>query len=375
MADALNIAVRPCYADFLQNRLFSPEHAMASHWMSPLVRLKAAVEQRGWQINTWDMVPLEKADVILCQDLPLRSEFDAAKTRAPRAKFILQIWETPLSRPHAWDRRNHDLFDAIITYDRKLVDNKRYFKFSLPLGVPSVQVTPRPFTERKPLVLMNSNRWIGLWSYRARGMAGLPFFGPLFSGWHVSLPALLSQNRGEQYSARRKLVRLADREFPGLMDVYGSGWRGEPSSWVHKFVRHRPFASGKGGFSGDKMELIGSYRFGIASENVVADRGYISEKIFDMLYAGVVPIYIGDEHITEVVPAECFVDARQFKGDNRALLKFAASCDESSWARYRDAGKHFCESSAVSAIQPEAFVHAIIGAIETVSRERISRCR
>jgi hypothetical protein len=288
LATPLNILVRPCYADFLQNKLFKPEHSMANHWMSPLVMLKEAAEQRGWRMNTWDTEPLDSADVILSQDLPRHAEFLNARKVASKAKFILLIWESPLSRPAAWDRVNHDQFDAVITYDLKLVDHKRYFPYMLPLGAPPAAIADKPFSERRPLVLVNSNRWIGWLGNRQSGLEGLPFIGPIFSGWHVSIDALLSQNKGEQYSHRRKLARLADREFPDLLDAFGHGWRGEPSSWAHKLIRHRPFACGKGTFDGDKLALIANYRCGIAFENLINDRGYLSEKIFDMLYAGTV---------------------------------------------------------------------------------------
>jgi hypothetical protein len=366
----LNILVRPCYPFFLKNKLFIREHDYAAHWMEPLVQLKEAAEARGWTMNTWDMADLATADVILSQDLPRRDELLAAKAKAPEAKFILFIWESPLSRPQAWDRRNHELFDAVLTYDPHLVDNKRYFRFMLPLSEPPELGPQKHFTERRPLLLINSNRWIGWLANRTGGWVGLPFLGPKFTGWHVGVRALLTQNRGEQYSHRRKIARLADAEFPDLLDVYGHGWRGEPVSWAHKLIRHRPFACGRGAFEGEKLSLIGNYRFGLAFENIVGDRGYLSEKMFDMLYGGAVPIYLGDERAADSVPADCFVDARQFNGDDRALLRFVQTCDETTWQHYYDAGRAYLKSDAAKVVQPAAFCTAVLGAIEHVTSHR-----
>ena len=40
----------------------------------------------------------------------------------------------------------------------------------------------------------------------------------------------------------------------------------------------------------------------MAYENFRGRRGYISEKIFDALQAGSVPVYLGEERIAEFVP-------------------------------------------------------------------------
>ncbi len=338
--------------------------------MDPLIAMKSGAEDRGWEMNTWDMKPLDSADVILSQDLPRRKEFLQARAKAPNAKFILFIWESPLSRPSAWDAVNHADFDAILTYDRHLVDNKRYFHFNLPLGNPPAVLEQKSFDERRPLVLINSNRWIGWMGNRQPGWAGLPFIGPMFNGWHVTPAALLTQNKGEQYSHRRKLARLSDREFPGLLDVYGHGWKGEPASWLHKLVRHRPFDCGRGPFEGDKLSLISNYRFGVAFENLVADRGYLSEKLFDMLYGGAVPIYLGDKNVTDIVPPDCFIDARQFDGDDRKLLAFVQACDKSTWNRYHHAGREYLQSEAAKVVQPAAFVENVLRTIDVVTQPK-----
>jgi hypothetical protein len=356
----MRVLVRPCYRDFLENRLFEPKHQHATHWMAPFVQLRESARARGWEISTWDMHPLDTADVILFQDLPSRrQEVADAKEAAPRAKFVLQLVESPLSRPHYFLKQNHDLFDAILTYCPQLCDNRRYFRYFLPIGCPPANAPDPPFAERKPLVMINSNRWLGLLAFRQPGLAGLPFVGPIFSGWKISAGQLLRQNQGELYSHRRRIARTADRmNFDGL-DVFGSGWRGEPASWVHRFIRHRPFKCGRGTFNGDKLELLPRYRFAVAFENLRANVGYVSEKLFDPLYAGVVPIYLGDQSITDVAPADCFVDARQFKSDVE-LLAFATNCSESQWRRLRQAGQDFISSQQIRRFQPEAFADTVM---------------
>jgi hypothetical protein len=258
-------------------------------------------------------------------------------------------------------KANHELFDAILTYNWRLCDEKRYFHYDLPLGLPPERALDPSFEDRKPLVMINTNRWIGILDTRKTGMRGLPFVGPLFSGWKVPIRNLLAQNLGEQYSHRRNLARLADRRFPGLLDIYGTGWAGEPMSWAHRFIDHRRFASAKASNEG-KAEILPGYRFAVSFENMVGDVGYVSEKILDAIYFGTVPIYLGDARISGSVPAGCFVDASRFTSDDD-LLSFVRDCPEGRWNELRSAGTSYRASCQVKRFQPDAFAEAVMGAI------------
>jgi hypothetical protein len=363
----MRVLVRPCYPDYLRDKMFAREHIRSVSHNEPYVHLREAGLARGIEMFTWDMHPLETAEVIFFQDLPARrKEVVDARRAAPRAKFILQLLESPLSRPHYFLKENHDLFDAILTYCPQLCDERRYFRYFLPIGYPPDHPPDPPFAQRRPLVMVNSNRWLGIWAFRQPGLTGLPLFGPLFSDWKISLGQTLRQNHGELYSRRRHLARTADRlHFDGL-DVFGGGWRGEPASWAHRFFRHKPFQCARGAFVGDKLELLPTYRFALAFENLKGNVGYVSEKPFDPLYTGVVPIYLGDQNITDVIPEDCFVDARKFR-DDAELLEFARDCPEDQWRRYRLAGERFCHSEGILRFQPPAFAQTVLNVIERVS--------
>lgn len=61
----------------------------------------------------------------------------------------------------------------------------------------------------------------------------------------------------------------------------------------------------------EKIEFISRSRFTIAIENT-AYPGYLTEKIFDALEAGSVPIYYGDPHAARYVNPKAFIDLRDF---------------------------------------------------------------
>lgn len=63
-----------------------------------------------------------------------------------------------------------------------------------------------------------------------------------------------------------------------------------------------------------KLDLIASYKFTLAFENSVA-RDYVTEKFYDPLIAGSVPVYLGAPNVADFAPADgCFINAADFGG-------------------------------------------------------------
>ena len=67
-------------------------------------------------------------------------------------------------------------------------------------------------------------------------------------------------------------------------------------------------------------------RFSICYENSRGSPGYLSEKIFDCLTSGCVPIYIGTTHARPPIPEDCFIDGDQFRTPGE-MLAFIARID------------------------------------------------
>ncbi len=63
-----------------------------------------------------------------------------------------------------------------------------------------------------------------------------------------------------------------------------------------------------------KLELIAGYKFTLAFENSIS-RDYVTEKLYDPLIAGSVPVYLGAPNAADLAPADpCFIDAAGFDG-------------------------------------------------------------
>lgn len=357
----MRVLVRPAYDYFLGNKLFTKKEGHDAHWLKPYVQLHQAGREQQIEFATWDMYPLETADVVMFQDLPARRD-DVLRVRseAPQAKLVLQLLESPVGRPHWFVKENHDLFDAVLTYNYHLCDDRRYFHYDLPIGDPQPVTHELSFAERKTLVMLNSNLSVGFLGAYKPDLSAIPFFRLTRCGWRVPRSAMLNSTKGELYSRRRHLARTADAEFPGMLDVFGPGWSGDAWAWSQRYFGNKPYQSARGSHDGrNKIEVLSQYKFSVAFENVQADVGYISEKMLDPFFAGVVPIYLGDVRVAERIPPESFIDARQFRND-RELLRFVQGCSETEWRSLREKGQEFLRSPAMDSFRPEAFASKVI---------------
>jgi len=110
-----------------------------------------------------------------------------------------------------------------------------------------------------------------------------------------------------RYADNKELNLLEERinfvkAMGGDIDIYGfDPWSGE-NRWkeIGNYV----------GSANDKIKTLSKYNFAIAFENTDYP-GYITEKIFDIMMAGTIPLYWGGGSFTkESIPSQCYVDCR-----------------------------------------------------------------
>jgi hypothetical protein len=120
-------------------------------------------------------------------------------------------------------------------------------------------------------------------------------------------------------SGRERYLRELARHMP--IDSYGT------------FLRNRSLPQDSG--HATKLETIARYKFCVAFENARA-RDYVTEKFFDPLAAGSVPVYLGAPNIDDIAPGEhCFVRVDEFP-DPKALAEYliALGRDEAAYQAY-----------------------------------------
>ncbi|OFZ65884.1 MAG: hypothetical protein A2V79_06815 [Betaproteobacteria bacterium RBG_16_56_24] len=232
--------------------------------------------------------------------------------------FLITCLEAPLYAP--------------LFYDNicRIADN---FKFSLGFGfteAPSDSVVTRKNLQfRFPSFYLEDMREIRSWEDRKKLVlvaANKYKSNKIFIPGRLSLIGALRQLKSASWqfvspSHRKSLAAsLLDRRletveyFAGKKDfgLYGSGW-GDlselPSACANRLkdvIKDQYL-----GQCDNKLETISGYRFSICFENM-AFAGYVTEKIVDCFVAGTVPLYLGAPDIEKIVPAESFIDMRNF---------------------------------------------------------------
>jgi hypothetical protein len=117
----------------------------------------------------------------------------------------------------------------------------------------------------------------------------------------------------ELYSKRIDV--MIDLDKFKLLDLYGRGWSsliGRNYINLRYLFNYFKIQSFYRGPCKSKTDTLNNYEFSIVFENMIMD-GYVTEKIFDSMRSGSIPIYLGAPDIEKHVPKNCFVDYRDFK--------------------------------------------------------------
>ncbi|OGN57806.1 MAG: hypothetical protein A3D18_05110 [Chlamydiae bacterium RIFCSPHIGHO2_02_FULL_49_29] len=234
----------------------------------------------------------------------------------PKSKRWLFCFEPPVVMPQLYHSRLQEEFDKIFVMFDEWVDNRTWHKFYYPQ--PKLQQSePTPDFSKKMLCCMiNNNKY---------------YCHP-----------------DELYSERRNIISFFSFLKKEEFDLYGGGWQG--------------YCPWKGTIP-NKVEVLKNYRFCICYENMKNQRGYITEKIFDCLISGCVPVYLGADNITDYIPQECFIDRRKFSS-HEELYRFLKQINKERYQVYLNAAKSFLESPQAALFSVEAFTKMILNHLE-----------
>lgn len=83
-----------------------------------------------------------------------------------------------------------------------------------------------------------------------------------------------------------------------------------------------------------KIKVLSHYRFYLAFENAPVD-DYVSEKVFEGLFAGAIPVYRGAQSIHRFMPAnDSFIDANNMSPKELATLLKRLGSNEKEYEKY-----------------------------------------
>jgi len=327
------------YEVYNKNKMFTDKSSpIGDDLMYPFVYLGDYLIKKGHEINTIDMDNIENFDAIIFMDFPtFRNEYFKQLVDDGFKKLYLIIFESKITKPDNWNIENHKYFKKIFTWNDELVDNKKYFKINFSGKIP----TDLNFNLNKKNKLCTM-------------IAGHKF----------------KKHPLELYTERIKAIRWFEKNHPEDFDLYGIGWdkyyfRGILSrlnrfNVLRKILKPK-YPSYKGPIK-SKREIYKKYKFAICYENARDIPGYITEKIFDCFFAGCVPIYWGAPNITDHIPANTFIDRRNFK-TYEELYSYLKNMPDEEYLDYLDAIKDFIKSNKIYPFSAEYFAEKITNEI------------
>ncbi|MBF9040346.1 hypothetical protein LSUCC0387_05500 [Rhodobacterales bacterium LSUCC0387] len=322
-----NIYIDPSYPAFNNDKLFDLNDVVLNRddQLMPFHRLRMALRERGQSIHTADLLLTKNigaSEAASYVSLGIIDNFSQIQEegRAKLKAFVLM--EPPVVAPHLYKMLPEltEAFELVYLhnvdgdgYDLTGVKREKLRRLYLPIPYHKVL---EPF-----------------WSNQQRANRVV-----VINGNHKPKSV-----QSELYSTRIEVMSvLAAAE---VVDLYGRGWErwwSRAALWLPYWTNRKTLMSIYKGSIPSKFEVLQRYRFCLCFENM-AMKGYITEKLFDCLYSGTIPLYLGAPDIECYVPEDVYIDCRKFQSWED-VWKYASGLPTDKIEAMREAGRHFLES-------------------------------
>jgi hypothetical protein len=194
---------------------------------------------------------------------------------------------------------------------------------------------------------------------------------PLFSCLINANKAFKEVLPSDLYLERLNTIRWYERNAPEKFGLYGMGWEKSVPAYTAvgrlgrlgsrlktRLFGLPPFPSYRGAVS-DKATVLRNSRFSYCYENSRDLSNYITEKIFDSMANGCVPIYWGADNVLDYIPAECFVDRRKFR-DTATVHKYLTTITAEEYAALQSNIAKFMQSDVAKRFSSAHFAKLVV---------------
>ncbi|SMG30126.1 glycosyltransferase family 10 domain-containing protein [Dethiosulfovibrio salsuginis] len=256
--------------------------------------------------------------------------------------LALLVCESEVVSPENWSPKVQEKFDIIFTWDARPLPETikpRYIRYFLPNDLSNRQDSPSFSDREKLIVMVAANKW--------------------------------KRRTKELYTERFKAIRWFMEKHPEDLDLYGYDWKYGVAKKALEIVRNTFRAIGgkptrpvdvssiyRGPVS-VKRDVLKRYRFCLCYENARDIPGYVTEKIFDCFLAGVVPIYMGWEGISDLIPNGAFINFRSFR-DYDHMYEEISTMTEDEWNGYLSEARNFLDSDKANLFHSSCFSDTLV---------------
>lgn len=257
----------------------------------PYICLKKSFAVHGIELNTADVNNGSECFVV-------HQDVQANKSDLPSYLLLL---ESPVVKPRDHDVKAIDNYDLTFTWNTDLIGHEKARPILLPN--PTKGINKRSFTER-----------------------------PIFTCMIAGNKAPAAKDHRELYGKRLEVIRWFEKNHPEEFHLYGIGWNYGPAKpgrigkvlsrierELNRAIHRTPFPSYQGQLA-HKNQALERAKFSFCFENAQDIENYVTEKIFDSLFSGCIPIYLGAPNIGDLIPSTCYIDFRRFKSFEELYL-------------------------------------------------------
>lgn len=332
------------YTEFAKNQAFDPAaYGIGEDLSYPIILLKEKLAEKGYLLETLDMDSPENYEIVIFSDFPNPNTCCIDINDIPKEKRFLILEECEMIyKPNA--RKDLlNIFHKVFAYNDNLVKNYSYIKLNMPnkIKIPEYY----PYSDKKFSTLIAGNK--------------------------------SSRDAGELYTERLRAINFMEKKHPSEFDLYGIGWNVKTftGSRVVRALNkihflQKLFAEKHICYKGKidkKTDTLSKYKFCFCYENSKAIPGYISEKIWDCFFSGCIPIYYGAPNVTDYIPADTFIDFRNFKTYDDLYL-YLKNMSETEYERYLHCIKEFLVSDKSYPFSADCFAETIIKEILKIEK-------
>jgi len=349
----IRVAEKNVYGDGMK-----PETSIVPELLEAGIRLQSSLAKAGFEIRPFTAWVGTLPDVAVFWDCPRMDDPDLRRCLAQGIPFILVISENFYLQPHATYQELKPLARKILTYDLDEVDGEKVFWLPYSLDMKAGR----------------QNRELALKQAR-------PHLLGMVNSWKKS------EMPGDLYQKRNRLAIQAGKILNEEMFLAGSGWDRHlvhSLKWQRSLAKRCPalarrlFQWPNSAYRGvlelgkAKLQALATCEFAFVPENCSSLRGYITEKIFNALFAGCIPIYQGHPEATRWLPPETFLPMERFRSGEQ-LVRFLRAMTREEKEAYLGAGTRFLEAGATEFFDVDKYVDVFRRHLESTLPESKAR--
>ncbi len=266
---------------------------------------------------------------LIRSDTSSRNIFKEEKKLNKKIKKYLIAFEPRIICNENFDPLYASLFDRTFSWSENCCGGKS-INTIIKLPIPNIkfqEIQSQRFLQKKVLISISSNKG----SYEKGSLCEF------------------------KYSAYETLfIKLGDQ-----FNLYGYMWDQSLLSWFLKFIRGTkskyflklpPYYKGS---IKNKNLILSNYKFCLTIENM-SESSFITEKIFNAICAGCIPIYFGAHNIHNYIPKECFINLREFENWDK-LCEFLNNFSISDYEKFLENREKFLQSNKYKSFTSKSF--------------------